>query len=74
MILVCRRWRQEDCNEFEGRLVYIKRGYKKPGFFLTHTKKKNKGRKEEAGDVCQTIVLAYTHKHTHNFKKSCKIT
>ena len=58
MILVFRRGRQEICNEFEGRLVYIQRGYKKPGFFLTHTKKKKIGRKEEDEDVWHMVVLA----------------
>lgn len=45
VILVFRKGRQEICTEFEGRLVYIQRGYKKPGFFLTHTKKKKERKK-----------------------------
>lgn len=35
----------------------MQRGYKKPDFFLTHTKGK-KERKEEAEDVWQMVVLA----------------
>lgn len=36
----------------------MQRGYKKPDFFLTHTKEKKKERKEEAEDVWQMVVLA----------------